>query len=157
MTPPPRRSSLAFAAAVLSAAGCDAGPSSQPSGLPVVPMAVGSKTYQLEVAATDPSREHGLMERDALPADHGMIFVFPDERPLSFWMKHTRFPLDIVFADHAGRVVSVHTMKPYDLTDVPSGGPAQYAVELGAGQAAANGVKAGDTLAIPPAVGTAKN
>jgi len=149
MNPHRCRPSIAFAAALLSVTlGCDADSTTQPSGLPVVSMDVGGKTYQLEVAADDASREHGLMERDVLPADHGMIFVFPDEEPRNFWMKHTRFPLDIVFADHAGRVVSVHTMKPYDLSDTPSDGPATFAIELNAGTAAT--VKPGDPLTIPP-------
>ena len=142
------RSSLVFAAALLStAAGCDADSTTQPSGLPVVPMVIGGQTYHLEVAADEASRAHGLMERDAMPADHGMIFVFPDETPRNFWMHHTRFPLDIIYADRVGRVVSVHTMRPYDDGNTPSEGPAQYAIELSAGKAAA--VKPGDTLTIP--------
>jgi uncharacterized membrane protein (UPF0127 family) len=139
---------LTFAAAVLSvAAGCDAEPATNPSGLPIASMTIAGKTYRLEVAADDASREHGLMERDALPADHGMVFVFPDEVPRNFWMHHTRFPLDIIFADHAGKVVSVHTMKPYDETNTPSNGPAKYAIELTAKAAAA--VKPGDQLTLP--------
>ncbi len=127
------RPPIAFAAALLSvAAGCDAGPATQPSALPVVTMTLGDKKYQLEVAADEASREHGLMERDALPADHGMIFVFPDEKPRNFWMHHTRFPLDIIFVDHRGMVVSVHTMKALDESNTSSYGPAAYAIEIGA-------------------------
>ena len=119
------------------------------SGLPTIDMEVGSKTYTLEIANTDATRQRGLMERDAMPADHGMIFVFPEERDLGFWMKNTRIPLDIIYLDTGGQVVSVHQMKPYDRTNVPSAGPAKYAIELNLGQVKTTGVKAGDVLNIP--------
>jgi len=119
-------------------------------------MQVGSRTYQVEIAADDASRDHGLMERDSMDSDHGMIFVFPDCEKRSFYMHHTRFPLDIIFADDRDKVVSVHTMKAYDEGLTWSAGPAKYAVELNVGEAAACGVKPGDTLQIPPAVATVK-
>jgi uncharacterized membrane protein (UPF0127 family)/Skp family chaperone for outer membrane proteins len=121
--------------------------------LPMTAIKIGSATYQMEIAGDGPSQEHGLMERDALPADHGMIFVFADVAYRNFWMHHTRFPLDILFADEHGKVVSIANMKPYDETGVPSDFPAKYALELPAG-AAAN-VKVGDTISIPPAVDAA--
>ena len=144
----PTCSTLAFVTTLLCVAAlCDADSTTQPSGLPVVSMKVGGKAVTLEVAADEPSREHGLMEREKLLADHGMIFVFPDEQPRNFWMHHTEFPLDIVFADHTGKVVSVHTMLAYDESNTPSGGPATYAIELKAGEAA--GVRTGDRLTLP--------
>jgi uncharacterized membrane protein (UPF0127 family) len=112
-------------------------------------MPIGSRTYTLEVADTPASREQGLMKRDAMPADHGMLFVFPDVDQRSFWMKHTRIPLEILYLDASGRVVHAASMKPYDLSRVPSYTPAKYAIELNAGQLAANGAKVGDQLSIP--------
>ena len=132
-------------------AGCQQPPA---SGLPTVHMPVGSKSFELEVAATEKAREHGLMERDELPADHGMIFVFDDEAPRSFWMHHTRFPLDIIFTDAAGKVVSVSTMEAYDEKSTPCDAPARYAIELPTGSVAAAGVKVGDKLSIPSAAKT---
>jgi uncharacterized membrane protein (UPF0127 family) len=120
------------------------------SGLATVPMEIGSKTFTLEVADRTDSRTYGLMRRDSMPADHGMIFVFDKEEPRGFWMKNTRIPLDIIFIDAGGKVVSVKQMKPYDLTSTPSDGPAQYAIELNQGAAEAAGVKAGMTLKLPP-------
>ncbi len=134
-----------------AAAGCSNGPAS-PSGLPVTSMQIGSKTYQLEIAADNASREHGLMERDTLERDHGMIFVFDEAAEQNFWMHHTRFPLDIIFADEHEKVVSIHTMKAYDETNTPSNGASKYAIELSAGEAASSGVKPGDQLQIPAAV-----
>jgi uncharacterized membrane protein (UPF0127 family) len=132
--------------------------SAAPSGLPMASMQIGSKTYQLEIATTNASREHGLMERDTLDQDHGMIFVFKDPQPQSssFWMHHTRFPLDIIFADARAQIVTIATMKAYDETATFSDGPYSYAIELSKGEAAATGVKPGDKLQIPPAVSAIK-
>src|SRR2546421_8067051 len=99
---------------VLALAACAAGCDQSPSGLATVKMSIGKNTYTLEVADTVASQERGLMERDSMPANHGMIFVFPRERMREFWMKNTRFPLDIIFLDAAGHIVSVAQMKPYD-------------------------------------------
>ena len=126
--------------------GCDSGVQ---SGLPTVKMPIGSKTYTLEVADTFDNRQRGLMERDSMPADHGMIFVFPDLKERGFWMKHTRFPLEILYIDENGKIVHWATMKPYDLTNVPSNAPAKYAIELNVGSVHACGVKVGDVLTIP--------
>ncbi len=141
---------LKFSLLVLCAvaAGC-AKPS--PSGaLPTTDLRIGAQTYTLEIANTKVSRERGLMERDAMPDGHGMIFVFDRERPLNFWMKNTRIPLDILYLDNSGQIVSIHTMKPYDTrTETTSARPAKYAIELNAGQANRAGVKPGDVLDIP--------
>ena len=64
-------------------------------------------------------------------------------------MKNTRFPLDIIYVSSAGVVVSIKQMQAYDLKVTPSDGPAQYAIELNLGAAAAAGVKVGDRLVIP--------
>ena len=141
-----RHASFAFAV-LLVTAGCDAEPAVPK--LPTVSVTIGSKQYTLEVAADEPSREHGLMERDPIADDHGMVFVFPDERPRAFWMHHTRFPLDILYVDAKGTVVSVHRMRAYDESTTSRGGPAMYAIELRAGRAEACGVKAGDKIVLP--------
>src|SRR5579862_9801177 len=121
----------------------------EPSGLPVVSMKIGSKTFNLEVADNDYSRTKGLMERDTLPSEHGMIFVFPFDTSEGFWMHHTRFPLDILFVDQSGKIVSVHNMKAYDESTTSSDGPYRFAIELPSGAATDIGVKAGDTLTLP--------
>jgi uncharacterized membrane protein (UPF0127 family) len=128
-----------------------------PAGLRTVDVRVGTKTFTLEVADTSTSRTRGLMRRDSMPRDHGMLFVFPAEDERGFWMKDTRIPLDIVFLDAGGRVVSVHQMKPYDVKNTTySAGPAKYAIELNQGVAAEAGVKPGDVVEIPPDARDAK-
>ncbi len=141
------RLDLSLSLLIVVASGCaERGPN---SGLATVDMQIGSQTYTLEIANTDATRQRGLMERDSMPADHGMIFVFPEERELGFWMKNTRIPLDIIYLDTGGQIVSVHQMKPYDRTNVPSAGPAKYAIELNLGHVKTTGVKVGDVLKIP--------
>jgi hypothetical protein len=135
-------------------AGCDdhsatGGPQPQ-SGLPTVQTKIGSRDFTLEVADTDQSREIGLMYRDSMADDHGMIFVFPDEDVRQFYMANTRIPLDIAFIDGAGLVVSVKSMLPLDLRITSSDRPAKYAIEMNAGAAAAVGLKTGDVVPIPP-------
>jgi uncharacterized membrane protein (UPF0127 family) len=129
---------------------CDAAPATQRSTtLPTVPMPIGKKTFTLEVADSDELRQKGLMRRDSLPKDHGMIFVFIDEAPRAFWMKNTRIPLDIIYLDARGKIVSIKQMKPFDLNSTPSDGPAQYAIELIQNTAKDLGIKPGDTLELP--------
>jgi uncharacterized membrane protein (UPF0127 family) len=119
--------------------------------LPTVTMQIGSKPFTLEVANTLSTRERGLMQRDSMPAGHGMIFVFDNEDRLGFYMKNTRIPLDIVFVNAAGVVVSIKQMKPYDLKTTYTDAPAKWAIELNAGAAAGAGLKVGDALQIPDA------
>jgi uncharacterized membrane protein (UPF0127 family) len=146
------RISFSIVALLFALAGCGSSAKS-PLGLPVTPMQIGSRTYNLEIAADFSTREHGLMERDSMESDHGMIFVFPQANVLNFWMKNTRFPLDIIYADDQARVLTIDSMKPYDeLTPHKSNGPAKYAIELNVGEIATSGVKIGDKLSIPPMV-----
>ena len=141
---------LAFASA--APAGCKKsaeprGPATKPA---TVEMRVGRETFNLEIADTEPERQRGLMNRDFLPPDHGMLFVFQEEEELSFWMKNTTIPLDIIYLDRNGKVVSIKQMNPRSLRGVPSDRPAMYAVELNQGAAAQAGVRVGDKLTIPP-------
>lgn len=131
----------------LLAGGCD---EQSPDGLPTVKMQIGSKSFVLEVARSQAEQEKGLMKRDSMPADHGMIFPMPEEKVQGFWMKDTRFPLDIIFLNGAGKIVSIHQMEAYDENNTTSSDyPARYAIELNKGVVAKTGVKVGDVLDIP--------
>ena len=104
----------------------------------------------LELALTDEERARGMMFRPSLPSDRGMLFVFPDTRRRSFWMKDTLIPLDIVYLDPAGHVVSVSAdAAPCYEEPCPnylSSGPAAAVLELNAGAAASHGVVEGVRL-----------
>ena len=139
---------------LLLGAGCSG---TRRSELRTTLMRIGARTFTLEIADTPESRQRGLMRRDSMSPDHGMIFVFPDERQLSFWMKNTRIPLDIIYLTRDGVIVSIHPLKPYDTTSVRSAGPAQFAIELNQGAAADAGVNPGDRLTIPPEVQNSKD
>ena len=110
--------------------------------------------FQIEVAADDASRERGLMFRDSMPADHGMLFRFDRPALQTFWMKNTHIPLDILYFDQNYKLVSMSQRTPpclsasNDCPTYPSAAPAQYVLELNAGTADKIGVKIGDTLKV---------
>ena len=139
-----------LSAALLFATGCGSSAvQPPPPTLPTTTMHLGTSDFTIEIANTDPTREFGLMKRDDMAPNHGMIFVFGEEQPRSFWMKNTRFPLDILYLDSTGKIVSIKQMKAYDLTAVPSDAPAKYAIELNFGAAKNYGIKVGDHIEIP--------
>lgn len=109
---------------------------------------VGGVTVTAEIADTPALRERGLMERDSLPENHGMLFVYPDEQRRSFWMRNTPIALDIAFADRNGTIINIETMRPNDDTSHYSDGPMMYALEMEAGWFEANGVEAGDRIGL---------
>ncbi|MBN8715135.1 MAG: DUF192 domain-containing protein [Xanthomonadales bacterium] len=115
-------------------------------------------TFSIELATTDAARQHGLMERTNLPADHGMLFVFASSAPQAFWMKNTLIPLDILYFDDARKLVSMQLDVPPCKADpcpiYPSHASARYVLELAAGTSRSIGAKPGDELTINGAVGT---
>ncbi|MGH0028998.1 MAG: DUF192 domain-containing protein [Myxococcota bacterium] len=120
--------------------------------LPVEPLVVGNERITAEIAATAADRRQGLMHRESLPQDHGMLFVFPEEKVLSFWMKDTPLPLSIAFADAGGRILRIAPLEPGSLEPVTSGAPARYALEMNRGWFERNGVFPGDTIGDIPRV-----
>ena len=96
--------------------------------LPVETLVVGNVRITAEVAASAEARAQGLMFRETLPEDHGMLFIYPDEAPLTFWMRNTPLPLSIAFADGGGRIVHIAPMEPLSDAAIPSGQPARYAL-----------------------------
>ncbi|GMU70573.1 MAG: DUF192 domain-containing protein [Burkholderiales bacterium] len=115
----------------------------KPQSLPVTKIRVGGHAVDAEVASTPPERQVGLMYRFSLPADRGMLFVFAEPQPLSFWMRNTYVPLSIAFIDAQGRILNIEDMAPRDETGVPSRGLALYALEMRKGWFAERGVRPG--------------
>jgi len=106
---------------------------------------------RVEVADNVLERARGLMYRKALGVNRGMLFVYPEEQRLSFWMKNTLIPLSIAYIDSKRRIVDIQDMKPLD--DEPpsyvSADPAQYALEVNRGFFEEWGVKVGDRVELP--------
>ena len=96
-----------------------------------------------ELATTPEQREVGLMYRASMPEDSGMLFVFPSEQSLSFWMRNTALPLSIAFIASDGTILNIQDMQPYDDQNFHnSAGPARYALEVNQGWFAKAGVSA---------------
>ncbi|HEY0199114.1 MAG TPA: DUF192 domain-containing protein [Rhodanobacter sp.] len=116
--------------------------------------------FSTELATDEASREQGLMHRDALAPNHGMLFVFTEEKPQAFWMKNTLIPLDILYFDTNRRLVSTQMDVPPCTTNpcatYPSRASARYVLELPAGTARRIGAQAGDVLEIDGDVGTVR-
>jgi uncharacterized membrane protein (UPF0127 family) len=115
------------------------------------------KRFTVEIADDEAERARGLMFRDAMDADRGMIFIHDEEAPQAYWMKNTKIPLDILFFNHDRKLVSAQErVPPCSLGDqcppFASTGPALYVLELNAGLVEAMGVKPGDELKFGPTV-----
>lgn len=119
-------------------------------------LTLGDAVVTVEIADEPSERSRGLMYRDTLGADDGMLFVYPDAAERSFWMHNTRIPLSIAYLDAGGRIVHMADMAPLDDTSVPSGAPAVYALEVNAGWFARHGVHVGDVVKGLPAPATAR-
>jgi len=134
---------VALPLAIVLAAGCaDAAPQVELKG----------QRFEVELAIDRRDQIRGLMFRDHLPDDHGMLFIFPGEGPRSFWMKNTRIPLDILYFNAELKLVSVARNARPCVADpcpgYPSTGPARYVLELNAGKATALDVQVGDPLTL---------
>jgi len=104
----------------------------------------------VEVAADDDTRQQGLMFRDHLADDRGMIFFFPSTGEYAFWMKNTLIPLDMIWIDESHRIAHVTPDVPPCKADpcpsYPPNAQAKYVLELAAGVAAKHHLKDGDAL-----------
>jgi uncharacterized protein len=125
---------------------CDHTPASD---LPVTSMQIGSQKFSLEIATKPHDQEVGLMHRDTLDSDHGMIFVFPDEDMRTFWNHDVHFPLDLLFVDARGNIVSIKQMPKYSDVNCSSDFPAKYVIELNDGTAKNLSLAPGQHLTIP--------
>jgi len=118
---------------------------------------LGGQRYFVEVADDDAERARGLMFRDSLPADRGMLFIHEREEPQAYWMKNTRIALDILYFDQSLVLVSQQRDVPpcsagNACPSYPSKRPARYVLELNAGEAARLGLSDGARLRLSPSL-----
>lgn len=112
--------------------------------------------FAIEVADTDETRARGLMFRRDLPAGQGMLFVYPRPQQVSFWMRNTLIPLDMIFMDARGEIRHIHpNARPLDETPIPGALPGDpdparlFVLEIAGGEAARLGLRPGQVLAHP--------
>lgn len=107
----------------------------------------GTRRFEVEVADTDATREHGLMYRKSLAPNRGMLFDFKVAQPVAFWMKNTLIPLDMLFIASDGRVISIaRNATPMSETPIPSEGAVLGVLEIRGGRAAEIDVEPGDRV-----------
>ena len=116
------------------------------SQLPVQELNAGIYVIRAEVASTFESRARGLMYRESLAPNRGMLFVFPQLETHCMWMKNTPRPLSVAFIDPAGEIVSISDMSPHTEESHCAARPAKYALEMNRGWFAAKGIRAGTKL-----------
>lgn len=105
------------------------------------------EVFEVEIANTPEKLINGLMFRKSLPERSGMLFLFDDEAPVSFWMRNTLIPLDMLFIKSDGRISKIHhSAKPLDETSVTSGTPVIAVLEVNGGISKAFGIKEGDIV-----------
>lgn len=134
-------------------------PSSQmPPGalgpLQTVTANINGTSVEIEVAVTLPEQRQGLMYRESMPENHGMLFVYRQPQYLSFWMKNTRIPLSIAFIREDGVITDILDMQPHTGPFDPQEHYAStqkciYALEMNQGWFERNGVQRGDRLDLP--------
>jgi len=162
------RRAIAFAAVL--AASCGAAPKAAPAATdgkptpaataaPATAAATGPRAampsgavYKLELALTPEDQAQGLMYRESLPPNTGMLFVFGADEPHHFWMKNTMIPLDMIWMDAAGKVIFVSANTPPCKADpCPTygpDGPARQVLEIAGGMAAREKITVGATLRL---------
>lgn len=122
--------------------------SQTPAAERLATLRLGEQEVQIETACTPAEQQKGLMFREKLPPNQGMLFVFSTERSLSFWMKNTLIPLSIAYINSKGVIIDIQDMQPRDETTHPSQKPAQYALEMNQGWFKSHQVQIGDSISL---------
>jgi uncharacterized protein len=144
---------ISFGALVMS--GAFAENEEYKSSLPVEKLVIETKegkqhTFNVEIAYKPVDVQLGLMYRKSMEKDHGMLFEIDEEKEVSFWMKNTYIPLDLIFVAKDGRIVNVHReAQPNDLRSIPSVEPVTGVVEINGGLAEKLGIGVGDRVLHP--------
>ena len=118
-----------------------------PIDLPIATVSIKGHLLTVELATTPVARGCGLSRRQELPDNRGMLFIFSDLRPRSFWMKDTVIPLSIAYLDDTGQIFSIQDMVPLQTNkQYPSSQPAAFALEVNQGWFLSHGIEVGDIV-----------
>jgi uncharacterized membrane protein (UPF0127 family) len=115
----------------------------------IVETATGERSFRIEVADDQSERSAGLMFRETMNDDHGMLFVFEQTQPVGFWMKNTPMPLDLLFVGQDGKVRDILPGEPFSEAPISPGEPVRFVLEFKRGTAEKAGIRKGDTLRHP--------
>ncbi len=118
----------------------------QISRFPTTELGAGMYVIKAEVAATDAQRQQGLMFREKMAQNEGMIFIFPQPAGICMWMKNTPLALSVAFLDDKGVIINIEDMKPQTLDSHCAEKNARYALEMNLGWFKQKGFKAGSTI-----------
>jgi uncharacterized protein len=116
------------------------------TGLPKIALKAGGQTVTADIAATDETRQKGMMFRTKMAKNEGMLFVFPQIGYHAMWMRNTLINLSVAYMDEQGKILSIHEMEALNETSHQSAGPARYALEMNAMWFTKNKVKVGDVI-----------
>jgi uncharacterized membrane protein (UPF0127 family) len=139
---------FAFVFGLAACASAQEGPQpTLPQSTLVIETAKGAKQFTVELAYSWPEQERGLMFRERVAPNEGMLFDFHKESQQAFWMKNTLIPLDMLFIRADGRIAHIAAQtKPLTTDEVPSMVPVQAVLEIAGGRAAELGIKEGDRV-----------
>ena len=115
----------------------------------IVQTITGEREFSIEIADDGLERARGLMYRQDMPDDRGMLFVFDTAQPVGFWMKNTPMPLDLIFIREDGAVAGIKQGKPFSEQVISVPEPVRFVLELKAGIANETGMKIGDRFFHP--------
>ena len=110
---------------------------------------INNAKLKTKLAITGEQMAKGLMDVAEMPEDEGMLFCYPEEKILTFWMKSTPIPLSIAFIDRDKKITQIEDLEPYDETSVHSDRPAKWALEANQGWFDRNNISIGDKINIP--------
>jgi uncharacterized protein len=119
---------------------------------PVVQLSAGMHLIRAEVAADFATRMRGLMHRESMPQNAGMLFVFDEATQHCMWMKNTPIPLSVAFIDERGAIINIEDMAPHTEKSHCARQPARYALEMNRGWFAAKGIKPGSRIGGIPGI-----
>ncbi|MEO8153043.1 MAG: DUF192 domain-containing protein [Rhizobacter sp.] len=142
-----KRLLLVYAALLLS---CAALAQESPQNLPAIQLSAGIHNIRAQLAQTPDQRATGLMFRQTMANNEGMLFAFQAPATQCFWMKNTLLPLSAAFVADNGTVVNIEDMRPQTLDSHCSKQPVRYVLEMNQGWFAKRGIKAGAKLSGPP-------
>jgi uncharacterized protein len=120
--------------------------SQQSMKFPVIPLNAGIHVIKAEVAAKDVERQQGLMYREKMGPNEGMVFLFEAPAGVCMWMKNTFIPLSVAFIDESGKIINIEEMQPQTTVSHCARKPARYALEMNLGWFKQKNIKAGSVI-----------